>query len=620
MRRFLTILLAGAILATAAPTKAGVAFRGTRGLIRSVAADNLGKGKLNFQLSGYYFKYGDLALTPGIGGLLGPTPDTQAIVDYHFFITRPTLTYAVSDFLELGASLDIRNWLMDPKERNGHNDLERFTRGGLGDTQLSGKITLPIPAKEIKVGALGELNLPTGNKDRGFTTDNTEFLVMGLATLDFVDLDAFVPTRLHVNAGYRWNKNEQQGYGLFLPDFPDSMGFQPPAYPAVPADQAASFNDLFVFNSAIEFPAPQVTFFVEFDWQRLINVTPEPVDSTRSQFTLTPGIAVDFPSGFELKAAGDINLNKGSNPSIQQPPDWALWLALAWTGELIPQDQDKDGVPDKKDGCPEQPEDIDGFQDDDGCPDLDNDGDGIPDQQDKCPDLAEDMDGFEDQDGCPDLDNDQDGIPDVDDACPNEPEDFDGESDADGCPDLVKDSDNDGIPDDIDRCPLQAEDVDGFQDDDGCPDLDNDLDGIPDANDLCPNAPETFNGFEDEDGCPDERPIDQQFVLKEVQFESGSASLTPDSYRILDEVVRSLMAYPEVRIEIRGYTDNVGKASFNLGLSERRAGSVKQYLVNAGVDPARLTTRGFGEESPIATNATPEGRSQNRRIEFRRLN
>jgi hypothetical protein len=169
MRRFLTILLAGAILATAAPTKAGVAFRGTRGLIRSVAADNLGKGKLNFQLSGYYFKYGDLALTPGIGGLLGPTPDTQAIVDYHFFITRPTLTYAVSDFLELGASLDIRNWLMDPKERNGHNDLERFTRGGLGDTQLSGKITLPIPAKEIKVGALGELNLPTGNKDRGFT-------------------------------------------------------------------------------------------------------------------------------------------------------------------------------------------------------------------------------------------------------------------------------------------------------------------------------------------------------------------------------------------------------------------------------------------------------------------
>ncbi|MEJ2722806.1 MAG: OmpA family protein, partial [bacterium] len=224
------------------------------------------------------------------------------------------------------------------------------------------------------------------------------------------------------------------------------------------------------------------------------------------------------------------------------------------------------------------------------------------------------------QDGCPDLDNDQDGIPDKNDACPNEPEDFDGEEDTDGCPDLVKDSDNDGIPDDVDRCPLQAEDVDGFQDDDGCPDLDNDLDGIPDANDQCPNAPETFNGFEDEDGCPDERPIDQQFILKGVQFESGSAALTPDSYRILDEVVRSLMAYPEVRVEIRGYTDNVGKASFNLGLSERRAEAVKQYLVNAGIDPARLTTRGFGEENPIATNATPEGRAQNRRIEFRRLN
>jgi outer membrane protein OmpA-like peptidoglycan-associated protein len=287
---------------------------------------------------------------------------------------------------------------------------------------------------------------------------------------------------------------------------------------------------------------------------------------------------------------------------------------------VIPQDQDGDGIPDKDDQCPEQAEDLDGHEDNDGCPDPDNDADGIPDAQDKCPDLPEDIDGFEDQDGCPDLDNDQDGVPDAKDRCPNEPEDFDGDMDEDGCPDLVKDSDADGVPDDLDRCPLQAEDLDGFQDEDGCPDLDNDLDGIPDTDDQCPNSPETFNGFEDEDGCPDERPIDSQFVLQGVQFESGSAALTPDSYQVLDEVVRSLMAYPEVRVEIQGYTDSVGKASANLALSKRRADSVKQYLVNAGIDPTRLTAKGFGEENPLASNGTPSGRSQNRRIEFKRLN
>jgi outer membrane protein OmpA-like peptidoglycan-associated protein len=335
---------------------------------------------------------------------------------------------------------------------------------------------------------------------------------------------------------------------------------------------------------------------------------------------LTPGRALVSKSSTELKAAVDINLNSGDKPAYSSCPDWGVWLSLSHTGTIIPKDTDKDGIKDNVDQCPDQPEDLDGYQDEDGCPDLDNDGDGIPDIEDKCPDLAEDVDGFEDLDGCPDLDNDQDGIPDAEDRCPNEPEDFDGDEDQDGCPDLVKDSDNDSVPDDIDRCPLQAEDIDGFQDEDGCPDLDNDLDGIPDANDKCPNAPETFNGYDDEDGCPDEKPIEKEFILKGVHFESASAALTPDSYPVLDDVIRSLLAYPEVKVEIRGYTDSQGPASFNLDLSQRRADSVKQYLVNAGVDPARIMTKGFGEADPIADNTSPQGRAQNRRIEFRRLN
>jgi OOP family OmpA-OmpF porin len=98
-------------------------------------------------------------------------------------------------------------------------------------------------------------------------------------------------------------------------------------------------------------------------------------------------------------------------------------------------DSDNDGVPDDVDQCPDIPEDRDGFQDEDGCPDFDNDNDGIYDTQDKCPNDPEDFDGFQDEDGCSDPDNDGDGIPDKFDKCPNTPEDKDGYQDEDGCPD-----------------------------------------------------------------------------------------------------------------------------------------------------------------------------------------
>jgi len=128
----------------------------------------------------------------------------------------------------------------------------------------------------------------------------------------------------------------------------------------------------------------------------------------------------------------------------------------------------------------------------------DRDGDGLKDDVDKCPDDPEDFDGFEDEDGCPDPDNDRDGIPDVDDKCPNIPEDKDGYQDEDGCPEGDKnDRDGDGILDNVDKCPDDPEDFDGFQDEDGCPDPDNDQDGILDVDDLCPNDPEDKDGFED---------------------------------------------------------------------------------------------------------------------------
>lgn len=108
-----------------------------------------------------------------------------------------------------------------------------------------------------------------------------------------------------------------------------------------------------------------------------------------------------------------------------------LWL---WTTAALAGDKDGDGVPNKTDACREEPEDIDGFQDEDGCPDPDNDGDGVEDVDDKCPDEPEDADGHDDADGCPDPDDDGDGVLDAADVCPLEKE--DGKGAADGCPDV----------------------------------------------------------------------------------------------------------------------------------------------------------------------------------------
>lgn len=181
-------------------------------------------------------------------------------------------------------------------------------------------------------------------------------------------------------------------------------------------------------------------------------------------------------------------------------PVFRVLGGASWAPQAL--DSDRDGVRDTDDQCPTEAEDLDGIQDEDGCPDTDNDGDGIDDSTDRCIDQAEDPDNFEDQDGCPDTDNDRDNIQDGYDSCPNEAEDMDNDRDEDGCPD--NDRDRDGVPDETDKCPDQAEDTDGFGDEDGCPEEDFDSDGILDDADQCPDQPEDIDTFEDEDGCAEE--------------------------------------------------------------------------------------------------------------------
>jgi OOP family OmpA-OmpF porin len=270
-------------------------------------------------------------------------------------------------------------------------------------------------------------------------------------------------------------------------------------------------------------------------------------------------------------------------------------------------DRDGDTYDDKADTCPDDPEDFDGFEDQDGCSDKDNDGDGVEDasrldenriwvnldqkEGEDCRDNPEDPDGFEDEDGCPDPDNDKDGKLDPDDGCPNDPE-----------------------------------DIDNWEDDDGCPENDNDKDGFLDPNDTCPNQPEDIDQFQDDDGCPDGSAALDPCAIKvdgKIMFDSAKYSLDSKKYKdqnrkLLDDVVKVLQDNPDVTIEIGGHTDSKGSDKSNEKLSQNRVNSVRDYIVSKGINGSRITAKGYGESVPVASNLDAAGREQNRRVEFNR--
>ncbi len=226
---------------------------------------------------------------------------------------------------------------------------------------------------------------------------------------------------------------------------------------------------------------------------------------------------------------------------------------------------------------------------------ADRDGDGVSDKNDECPDQA----GPVVLKGCPDSDGD--GIADKADDCPMAA----GLPTLKGCPD--KDGDN--IPDHMDRCPDEF----GLASAQGCPDSDGD--GVIDPEDRCPNTPGPAANF----GCPELKPEEKEvleFAKKAVQFETGSAKLLPESFKVLDEIAGLLRKYPEHKLRISGHTDSIGTFEENQTLSERRAKTCYDYIVSKGIQAKRITHRGFGESKPIADNRFAPGREQNRRVEF----
>jgi outer membrane protein OmpA-like peptidoglycan-associated protein len=391
----------------------------------------------------------------------------------------------------------------------------------------------------------------------------------------------------------------------------------------------------------------------------ILNVMAEGFGSTKfSSEAGTNALEADF-AGQLRPLSSRLAILAGAGVGIVQAvgvPSVRAFAGASFTFEKS--DEDGDGISDDKDQCPAAAEDMDGFQDADGCPDPDNDGDGILDANDKCPSEPETKNDYQDADGCPDEvpdrdndgvadtedkcpdeggptvirrkgefygcpDRDKDGVPDKIDKCPDEPEDTDGYQDADGCPD--PDNDGDGILDVDDQCVDVPEVMNGYQDADGCPDEvpDRDHDGIKDSDDKCPDAPETYNGYLDDDGCPDRAPLaeltDDGIVIKDiVNFAKDSDKIIgPQSFKVLDGVASLMVHHPEIfQVEVGGHTDDAGDAAHNTELSKARAAAVVAYLTTKKVDAKRLSSQGYGPDKPIADNKTTAGRAKNRRVEF----
>jgi OOP family OmpA-OmpF porin len=203
----------------------------------------------------------------------------------------------------------------------------------------------------------------------------------------------------------------------------------------------------------------------------------------------------------------------------------------------------------------------------------------------------------------PPLDSDGDGVPDYLDKCPDTP--LGVSVDAAGCP---IDSDGDGVPDYLDKCPDTPLGV--SVDAAGCP-IDSDGDGVPDYLDKCPGTP--LGVLVDEKGCPVELKETVSIPLK-VQFDFDSSKIKTIFDDHLNKVSDFLQTHKDTTVVIEGHTCSIGTEQYNLGLSQRRAESVKKFLVNSGIEPARLKTVGYGESRPIADNKTKEGRQRNRRV------
>lgn len=337
-----------------------------------------------------------------------------------------------------------------------------------------------------------------------------------------------------------------------------------------------------------------------------------------SQITLADGVGDYNKNPTELHAYGTygtgsglvatLGLGTGLVAGVGAPDVRVLGqIAYRIPGKAPVYDIDKDGIVDADDKCVDVPEDADGWEDADGCPDDDNDEDGIADSKDTCPNESEDADGWEDADGCPEADNDKDGLVDTLDACPNEA----GPGTTVGCPD----KDGDKVADRVDACPTEP----GPERTKGCPDTDEDL--VANFRDKCPTEPkDPREDPERSDGCPKRVfvSLERIEIMDKIYFDTNKTTIKAVSFPLLQEIANTLNNNPDiVRVEVAGHTDSDGKDDKNLTLSQGRSEAVVKWLTTkGGVSAERLLAVGYGETKPVDTNTTAAGKANNRRVEF----
>jgi outer membrane protein OmpA-like peptidoglycan-associated protein len=467
-------------------------------------------------------------------------------------------SYALAGRYEIGGLLPIMTQSGDQPMFSGLAPAEGTA---LGDLAVHAKASL-LDSSPLSLGASATFTLPTGSDDQFAGADSASLHARGIG--------GFRSGRIMVgvNGGFRLRGTAELGdvdqgneltYGL--------AG----AYRVLP--ELSAIGELF---GAFGVGSDETTGVSPLEWL------------AGARYRVSQQISVAGGVGWGLMNGIGAPDFRGFVHLTYSPKASAIEPFPVTKGDVVVIDRgddDGDGIINSDDECPKEAEDIDDWQDDDGCPEVDNDDDGLADGADPCPNDAEDADGFKDDDGCPDPDNDEDKILDVDDKCPSEPE-----------------------------------DVDGFEDDDGCDDPDNDSDGIPDVIDQCALEPEVINGNNDDDGCPDDGEslvmvmADRMELFEGVKFKGKSAKIVKKSHNVLGQVAATMRAnrdFLRIRISVHVHPRNKKDEA----LSKKRAEAVKQWLIDWGIEPERLDVKGYGSTRPLVKKGRGAA-AINDRVEF----
>jgi outer membrane protein OmpA-like peptidoglycan-associated protein len=511
--------------------------------------------------------YGGLGLVYAHDPLVQTFADgtTESVVT-DSFATRLAFGYTLLGKVRFGLDLPLYPYV-------GGGPDASFNGISSGDARLRGVIGIPLGEDSpVHLAVVPMISIPTGEPSAYTGSGGVGGGLAAAAGVNFTDALGLV-----ANVGFRANKTSTLG-----------------------EQEIGSGLDLGLGGSYALTPALSVG--VELDGT--VDVIGGLSPWTDNPFELHAYGRYGKPSGIQAMLGLGTGLVGGVGA-----PDVRVIAGIGYraAGKAPIYDIDEDGLYDDVDACVDVPEDKDGFEDSDGCPETDNDKDGIADKADGCPNEAEDIDQFEDADGCPDPDNDKDGVLDGDDECPLEP----GTVGDKGCPDR----DADTLIDKVDACPDEAGPVNTK----GCPDRDSDR--VPDKRDKCPDEPaDPRIDPERSDGCPKRVfvTVDRIEILDKIYFDTNKTTIKKQSYELLAEIAAVLNGNVDIRrVEVAGHTDNVGNDASNLKLSQGRSEAVVKHLTTIGkVDPERLKGVGYGETKPIETNATDAGRGNNRRVEF----